>query len=746
MVFKNLLRRKGRTLLTVLGIGIGVAAIIALGALADGLEAGYDTILSGSQADLILSDPNAMDISLSTVDESIGEELIAMPEVSAVSGMLQGIIQAEDMPYFFVFGYPEGSFILQRFQIVEGVALYSREADAMHGTPLLLGSAAAEALNKSVGDTIRVAGRPFRVVGIYQTGDAFEEGGAVIRLRDAQELLGKPRQVSLFYIQLKSQAPRDRLEERVARRWPNLGLSTTEDLADRQLMGSITRGYMWAIAALAIIIGGVGMMNAHLMSVFERTREIGVLRAVGWRSQRVLRMILEESVTVGLLGGVVGVGLGWLALLSVSDVVSAFGATTGNIRPSLLLQAFVVVLVLGLVGGLYPAWRASRLEPIEALRYEGGMAGSDSGRLPIGGMAVQSLWRRKVRTLLTLGAIGITVGAIMVLDAQSRGMIEVMTEITGGAEVMVRQAEAADLGYAVIDQRIGDRIAALPEVRDVSGMLVTATAYPQTAYFVIQGYAPREPAIERFNIVEGRRITSNREIMLGRAMAEALNLGVGDVITLSGRRFNIVGIFESGTHWEELGGVVTLRDAQTLSGRPRKVTLFAVDLYDPSQAEAVVEEINSRFPEVYATLSGEFAEQIPDIQNMYAILNGISVMAILVGGTGVMNTMLMAVLERTREIGVLRALGWRRRFVLGLILRESSILGLVGGVVGIGVAFFLNALLRLAPFVGDALSPVWAWDVFARAIVIALLLGLVGGLYPAYRATRLQPVEALRYE
>ncbi len=149
MILKNLFRRKVRTLLTVLGISIGVAAIVGLGALANGLEAGYNSIISGSQADLILSQQDAIDLSTSTVEASIGNELAAMSEVSAVSGMLQGFVQAESIPYFFVYGYPEKSFALERFQIVDGVSLDSHEAQKLRGKPVLLGSAAAEVLDKA---------------------------------------------------------------------------------------------------------------------------------------------------------------------------------------------------------------------------------------------------------------------------------------------------------------------------------------------------------------------------------------------------------------------------------------------------------------------------------------------------------------------------------------------------------------------------------------------------------------------
>jgi putative ABC transport system permease protein len=100
MILKNLLRRKGRTFLTVLGISIGVASIVAMGALADGIQSGYNSFLTGSKADLVLSQPDALDVSMSSVDESIGAELVAMSEVAAVSGMLQGLVQTDNVPYF----------------------------------------------------------------------------------------------------------------------------------------------------------------------------------------------------------------------------------------------------------------------------------------------------------------------------------------------------------------------------------------------------------------------------------------------------------------------------------------------------------------------------------------------------------------------------------------------------------------------------------------------------------------------
>ena len=306
MIYKSLIRRKARTMLTVLGISIGVAAIITLGALAKGLGAGYDDMLSGSKADLVLSQPDAFDISYSSIDELAIDLIINMPEVLRVSGMLEGFTQVENEPFFFVFGYPEDSFVLERFHIIDGFGLNSREAEAMHGNPLILGSAAAEVLDKSTGDTLRITGSVYKVVGIYETGDAFEDLGVIMDLKDAQALLGHPRQVSLYYIQLKDPENKERFIQRVERQLQDLSISGLEEFADKQTFDDMLQAYVWVIGGLAIIIGGVGMMNSQLMSIFERTREIGVLRAIGWSRYRILWMILGESLLVSFLGGYIG--------------------------------------------------------------------------------------------------------------------------------------------------------------------------------------------------------------------------------------------------------------------------------------------------------------------------------------------------------------------------------------------------------------------------------------------------------
>lgn len=749
MILKNLLRRKARTILTILGIAIGVAAIIALGVLTDLLESGYTSMMTGSNSDLLLSQPGSFSLSYSSLEESIGRQLATFPEVKAVSGMIEGLVQTEENPFFFVYGYPEDSFLLDRFQIIQGDSLLNASEGAVRGKPLVLGASAAEAFNKTIGDTLHFGNSTFRIVGIYRTGDAFEDRGAIIRLDDAQIQFDKQNKVSLFYIQLAHPSLRNVVEERVERRWPELLLSSTDTYASNMSMVSVMQVYLVGIAGLAIILGGVGMMNAQLMSVMERTQEIGVLKALGWSKSRIMWMILMESIAVTMIGGVVGIVIGLAALISLSSISPFLSDIAGQLQIHHLLRAFYVVLPVGLIGGSYPAWRASRMLPVEAFRFAGGATNTRVNRLPIGGMAVQSLWQRTARTLLTLSAIGITVGSIMALEGVVRSMADAMGEIVTGsnAEIMVRQRDAAASALSSLDEQLANKIKVIPGVTYVSRMVLSSITLPEGGgIFMLQGYSPAEVAIRRFVPVEGTHITGNRQVMLGRVMSESMNRTVGDTVVLSGKRFKVVGIFETGVSWEEMGGVVTLRDAQNIVGKSHQVTMLAVNIENTSQSRELSTLINDRFPSIQADLNADFLEKLPEMQYTNLLMAAISILSVFVGGLAVLNTMLMAVVERTREIGILRALGWKQLRILRMILSEAALLGILGGILGIGIAFGTTGLLGKLPGIGQALDPAWTSDIFIRGGLVAILLGLLGGLLPALRATQLQPTEALRYE
>ncbi|HEY74648.1 MAG TPA: ABC transporter permease [Thermoflexia bacterium] len=745
MFLKSLTRRKVRTLLTLFGVAIAVAAIVSLGALAEGLTIGYEALGTGSGADLLVADADAVDIVFSAVDEEVGERLASLSGVREIDRMAYTFAATEDVPYFIVFGYDPGGFAIRRFRIVEGEPLSDRST-RHGGRPLLLGKAAADDLDKQVGDTIRLYETTFRIVGIYETGTPFEDGAAVVMVEDAQRLSGHPRQVNAFLIKLRDPGELDRVRERIERLFPDLTVTRSSDFAENQEMLAYTRAFSWAISFLAVLIGGVGVMNTMLMSVFERTREFGTLRAIGWGRARVLGLVLGESTMLNGVGGVLGVVLGVVAFKAVSRSPAVSGFLPDTLPPALVVQGMGVALAVGLISGIYPAWWASRLPPAEAMRYEGS-TGSRAPRVRVGTVTLRNLLRQPTRSVLTMLGIGIAITAMVGLGALADGLIAEMEEFAGGAGVhLVGMQADASIDLSTIDERIIHRIGTLPGVEHAEGFLTGYAAVGDLPFFVVFGYPPRGYGIRDFTIVEGEPLTANGQIILGRVAAENLNKEIGDTIRLFDRPFRIVGIYETGVPIQDGGGVISLRDAQNLFGQPHKVSFFGVRLKDPEQAQAVKELIESRFPEVMVTESTKFAENVTDLQLTKAGSWAVAFLALVIGGAGMMNTMGMSIYERTREIGVLRALGWRKGRVLGMILRESLMLSLLGSAGGLLAALVLILLMNQNPSVAGFVKFRFSPDLLVQTLVTALVLGALGGIYPAWRASRLQPVEALRYE
>lgn len=745
MIFRNLWHRKARSLLTMLGIAIGVAAVISLGAMANGIADSYSFGSSRSGADLLLSEAESYDLTLSMVDEQVGERVARLPGVQSVSGAIVGIVKVEGIPYFIVGGYDPKGVAIRHFKIVEGQPL-------SNDRQITLGRQAAENLKKSVGDKIMLFDSSFRIVGIYETGQSFEESGAVISLEDAQAIFKKTRKVTFFQIQLRDPTQADAIQARIEQLYKKeVSVSKSSDLGNQQSAVQTTRAMAWGIGLIAVVIGGLGMMNTMVMSVFEQTREIGVLRAVGWRRTQVLRLIMGQSLALSLLGGLLGVGLGLGLVWLINHTPAIASYAPGIVDVPLLLQGMSVALVLGLVGGFYPSWRASNLSPVEALRYDSGAGdGNDPSWARALGVIFRNLVRRRTRSLLTMGGIAIGVGMIVSLGAITEGMIKSFSEFAmqGGAELVAMQADVADMGYSVIEERVGRAIAAIPEVQEVSGVIWGVSSGQDVSFLFVFGLEPDSMAMQHYRVVEGRKIRERSEIMLGKPAAKDLKKRVGDMISLGGGGvFRVVGIYETGVAYEEGGGVVALRDAQAAFQKPRQVSMYQIKVRDPSQVEAVRLQIKQRFgKDVSVSRAATFIESTNDIKSTKAMMGAIFALAIVVGGVVVTNTMVMSVLERTREIGTLRALGWRQSQVLWMILSESLLLSLLASVLGLLVGVLFSAGLQAIPGLGNLMPTVYTPQIIAQAVGVSLFLGMVGGLYPAWHASRLHPVEALRYE
>ena len=365
-IVKHLVRQRVRTALTALGISVGITTVVALGAIADGLKSSSSALLQAGGADFIVGQEGAADFTFSTVTEEEWAAIEQRPNVERATGALLYVARVGSNPYFFLFGTrPEQ---LPGFLPQPGGGTYPAPGAT---DEIVLGDNAASDLGVSTGETITVEDQTFKVVGVYRTGSLWQDNGGYAPLSTVQRLAGRAGVVTLVHVSLRQGV--DPAAEAAAIEREHSQLAAIVNQAD---FGKVDQGFQMidaanlAISLLAVGIGAIGVMNTMVMSVFERTREIGILRAVGWRGSRILRLILGESAILCLIGAVVGCGLGVLATQAVMMVGTIQGFLEPAFGMAVFIRALGVAAIVALIGAAYPAFRAVRLVPMEALRHE----------------------------------------------------------------------------------------------------------------------------------------------------------------------------------------------------------------------------------------------------------------------------------------------------------------------------------------------------------------------------------------
>jgi putative ABC transport system permease protein len=364
MVWRNLLRRPARTALTAAGVALGVGLIVALLSLSTGVQRTAEQLIHVGRADFGLFQRDVSDFSRSLLPERLADEVGRVAGVAKTAKLKLWASDADDEDAFFVFGLDAMEFVWRRLVFVDGGAAGRGEA--------LVGDRGADRLGLGVGDPVRLAmGKSYRVSGIYHSGDVFEDSGAVLPLRIVERLAGRPGEITTVAVAVEPGIAARDVARRLERRFPGTvavyepSQAIKVDTSSRLIVDT-----GWIISLLALIVGGIGVTNTMAMSVVERFREIGILRAVGWRAWQIGALIIGEAIAISLLALGVGLGLGVLA----ADVFSDHTSTSGLVRPDFTAGVFAwglaFALGVALIGAAYPTWRALRLAPVEALRRE----------------------------------------------------------------------------------------------------------------------------------------------------------------------------------------------------------------------------------------------------------------------------------------------------------------------------------------------------------------------------------------
>jgi putative ABC transport system permease protein len=385
---------------------------------------------------------------------------------------------------------------------------------------------------------------------------------------------------------------------------------------------------------------------------------------------------------------------------------------------------------------------------------------------------LRDLGRRRLRTTLTILGITIGIWALVVFGSMAN---KINALVDGGSQYYEGKVTVAARGTGMgfgqpLDVGTADLIAGLDGVDVVTAAITMPLADEMSGmtmgmeYLVGQvGSADLGRETFELNLANGRELTAADEgvyvTVLGSDLARQLAASVGETVDLRGREFEVVGVFEPTLTMPDSSAMVPLAAAQELYVETLP-TLFATDLEperiasgltvypDPGvDPEDVAATIRAADPTLEVMTGADFDEQIGSATAIFnAILVGIALISLAVGGLSVINTMAMSVAERTREIGIKRAIGGSRTRIVGELVAESALIGFLGGVIGLalgaGVALIGNELGRESGFLLFMLTPTTA----LTAVLFSTVLGAIAGLIPALHAARLDPVAALRYE
>lgn len=376
---------------------------------------------------------------------------------------------------------------------------------------------------------------------------------------------------------------------------------------------------------------------------------------------------------------------------------------------------------------------------------------------------ILNLFRRPARSLLTIGGMTIAIGTTVSLLGISKNLERTMMQSFAGREVdlIVSEERKLDPLTSDVPEELGAKIQELPGVMELGPGLLELVNYTHNdaeMSLMLQGWEPGSFLFDTLTVLDGRKFTADDKdvILLGDNAADVLEKRVGDTMTIQRKKYTVLGIVKP-TSFQERGlAFLPLRELQRLMGREGSVTGYSVrvdrSLGSDVTVEAVQKQINALTASddapvrIAAVLTAEFVQQSPHIQVSRAMAWATSLIALIVGAVGTLNTMLMSVVERIKEISILRAIGWKRARVAAMILGECFTLSMVGATLGMLGAAGLLRWLAYYPLTKMLIQPDLPLIVILQGLTVAAVVSVFGGGYPAWRATQLTPVEGLSHD
>jgi putative ABC transport system permease protein len=347
---------------------MAIGAFVGLVGFSRALEREWMRMYSSSGTDIAVIQQSFLG---TTMDESAGDKLRTLPMVAGTAPVIFNMMDLTSDVNALAFGWKADSYDLDSLQMLSGRRFREGQPEAM------LGDLLADNLKKKVGDTLDLQGSTFTVVGIYKGGSALEAGAILLPLDEMQQIGSLQGKVSTIHVRLKPTPPGEssdaylkRAEAAIEAALPGLRAVPAAERASNNQFVVLAHASAWGTSSIALLIGILGIANTMAMSVFERTREIGILRALGWKQWQVMALIQLEAMVLGLAGGIVGIVVGFAGLHLLAHLPQTASIVSANVPAALVAEALGIAILAGLLAGALPAWRGARLSPVEALAHD----------------------------------------------------------------------------------------------------------------------------------------------------------------------------------------------------------------------------------------------------------------------------------------------------------------------------------------------------------------------------------------
>jgi putative ABC transport system permease protein len=844
----GMLGRKLRTVLTALAIVLGVAMVSGTLVLTDSIQKAFNFINTEVRAgsDVVVSGKSAFDLSSGqgsfapTIPSSLLTTLRGLPDVQEAQGSVSDtstslVLNGKAIVFG---GSPNLGFSVIGGSPFNPLTLVS--GSWPHGRQVVIDSSTASKKHLAVGDPIGVQTvgpvEPFRISGTVRLGSSSTIGGATLAgfdLETAQRLFAKGDRFDEIALAGKpGVTPTALLKQVEAVLPPDAQARTGEqqaakDASDTDSFISFLRDFLLAFAGVALFVGSFVIANSLSITIAQRTRELATLRTLGANRRQVLNSIFVESIVMGVLASIVGLFLGLGLAKGLFWLFDKVGFTLPNSGIVFGTKTIVISLVVGIgvtiLASMRPAFRATRVEPIAAVRegatlppsrfaryrsigsailtilgfaalcvglfvphlgtkavlaYMGigallifigvsmlsvrfirplawtlGWPASRIGGTP-GSLARDNARRNPQRTASTAAALMIGLALVTLVAVLASG---ITSSFRGAVDKIWRNADyaiTAQNNFSPIPVSAADAAARSPVSSAVSNVRTGEALAFGSSFFAT---AVNPPGAIMFDLdwTAGSNAViahlGSNGAFTDKGYAKKHNLRLGAPITLtfsSGARqtFVIKGIFDPPAGGSPFGSVTISQaawDAQTAN--PQNLYSFVLVNGGASpQAEAALNRALAPYPNAKVQTRQQFIDnQISGLNSILNVLYVLLALSVIVSLFGIVNTLVLTVFERTREIGMLRAIGMTRRQVRRMIRHESVITALIGGVLGIVLGIVLGALLvARVDFIVFSL-PIASLVVFA---VMTVVVGIVAAIFPARRAARLNVLQALQYE